>query len=187
MIISKNTLSACSVRKGTGRSPIALLCGFGFATQMNHPACQAQGELTQVFISRRGIAAQQFNTLGNLDPIAGSAAKGLAHVGHQGHSARSRSFSRRHHERCQELCIGALAQEGARARFNIQHQGIQSRGQLLTQDRRTDQPGTLDGSGAIAQGVEDTIGGNQRRRLADDRRTAVLAAPLRIRQASAPT
>jgi hypothetical protein len=75
-----------------------------------------------------------------------------------------------------------LAEERAGAGFHVEDEGVEAGGELFAQDGRADEAGTLDGGGAVAQGVEDAVGGDQRGGLADDGSAAVFEDCLKFGQ-----
>jgi hypothetical protein len=116
-----------------------------------------------------GAAAQQFDGLDQLDPVAGGAAQGLAHVGEQGHGAGSGGFGGGHHQGGEILGVFLLAEECAGAGFYVEDQGVEAGGELsCSEDGGADEAGAFDGAGAVAQCIEDAVGGDQRGGLADD-------------------
>ena len=90
------------------------------------------------------IAGQVLDRLAYLDPVTGSPAEHLVHVGQQRH--RRQAVPDRHlDDRSSELPGPIQIRElSARAELDIHHERVESRGELLGQDRADDQRDRLD-------------------------------------------
>ena len=95
-------------------------------------------------------------------------AQRLAHVGEQSHGAGSGCFGGGHHQAGKVFGLLHFAEKCAGAGFYVEDKGVEAGGQLLAQDGRADQPWVFYSGGAIAQGIENAVCGNQGGSLADD-------------------
>ena len=77
-------------------------CG-RLAAEMEHPAGKNEGKLAEVFAFRRAVVAEELDRFGDLDPVSGGAAQGLAHIGEQGDGAGTGGLGGGDHEGGQVL------------------------------------------------------------------------------------
>ena len=66
--------------------------------------------------------------------------------------------------------------------FTSRTSACEPRGEFLAENGRADEAGALDGGGAVAESVEDAVGGNQGERLAHDGGAAFLENRFELRQ-----
>ena len=117
------------------------------------------------------LAAQQRQGFDDLHRVTGTRGQWLAHVGEQGGGGcaclgghvgdtfrQLAGFFRGGHKR-------------AAAYFDVHHQGIQARGQLLAQNRRGDQRNRFHSGGHVAHAVDALIRRGEVAGLADNRHT----------------
>ena len=74
---------------------------------------------------------------------------------------------------------GVGGHEGAGAYLDVEHEGVKGFGEFLAHDAGGDEEGRLDGAGVVAHAVEDAIGGDEARGLADERGARSGAGPPR--------
>ena len=58
--------------------------------------------------------------------------------------------------------------EGAAADFDVEDEGVEVFGEFFAHDAGGDEEGGFDGAGVVAEGVEDAVGGDEVRGLADE-------------------
>ena len=147
---------------------VAGVRGFGFAAEVDHPAGEDEGELTEVFALGRALAAEKKDRFDDFDPVAGGGAEGLAHVSEEGDGAGSGGLGRGDHEGGEEFGVILLTQKGAGAGFYVEDEGVEAGGEFFGENAGADEAGVFDGGGKVAEGIEDAVSGDERRGLADD-------------------
>ena len=78
------------------------------------------------------------------------------------------------HELGEEFGFFVSGHEGAGADFDVEDEGVEALGEFLAHDAGGDEEGRFDGAGVIAERVKDAVGGDDLRRLADERGAALL-------------
>ena len=113
-------------------------------------------------------AAHDVDALPDLDPVAGEAAEGLVHGGEEGDGAGAGGFAGLHHEFGEEFGFFVGGHEGAGADFDVEDEGVEVFGEFFAHDAGGDEVWGFDGAGVVAEGVEDAVGGDELRGLADE-------------------
>ena len=138
------------------------------AAEMDHPCGELKGKFAEVFASGVALVAEEFDGLDEFDPVSGGVAERLAHVCEEGDGAGSGGFGSRDEQGSEEFGFGGIAEEGSGAGFDIEDQSVQAGGEFFAEDGGADESGGFDGTGAVAESVEDAVGGDEIGGLADD-------------------
>src|SRR5882724_10922018 len=102
-------------------------------------------------------STHNLDALPYLDPVAAEATEWLVHCGEDGCGTGSGEFACLHHKLRKVLGLFKGLHEGARAGLHIEDKSIQTRGQFFAHDRCADEVRRLDGTGVVAQGVENAV------------------------------
>ncbi len=113
------------------------------------------------------LGAHDVDALPDLDPVAGEAAEWLVHAGEERDGAGAGGFAGLDHEFGEELRLVVGGHEGAAADLDVEDEGFEIFGEFFAHDAGADEEWGLDGAGVVAEGVEDAVGGDEVRGLAD--------------------
>jgi len=145
----------------------ALCWSIGVSGEVQHPAREDVGEFDEV--GGRGVAVllHDVDALPDFNPVAGEAAERLVHAGEERDGTGTGGLAGLDHELGEEFGAFVGGHEGAGADLDVEDEGVEGLGEFFAHDAGSDEEGRLDGAGVVAEGVEDAIGGDQVRRLAD--------------------
>ena len=146
----------------------AVFGSVGVAGEVEHPAGEDVGEFDEVGGHGVTVLLHDVDALPDFDPVAGEAAEGLVHAGEEGDGAGAGGFAGLHHELGEEFGFFVGGHEGAGADFDVEDEGVEALGEFLAHDAGGDEEGGFDGAGVVAEGVEDAVGGDDFRGLADE-------------------
>ena len=118
---------------------------------------------------RRAVAAYRRERLAHLERVADGFAERLVHVGQQADDLAAGLLAEREHRLGECASVVERLHEGALPDLDVEDDRLRAGGELLRHDRGGDQRELVDRRGDVAQAVERQVGGNERRRLADDR------------------
>jgi len=142
--------------------------GFGAVGEVEHPAGEDVGEVDEVSGHGMAVLLHDVDALFYLQPVSGVAADGLGVVGDEGDGAGSGGLAGFNHEAGEQAGVFDAVHEGSGAGFDVEDEGVEALGELFGHDAGGDEVGGFDGGGMVAQGVEDAVGGDERRGLADE-------------------
>ncbi len=146
----------------------AIFGGVGVTGEVEHPAGEDVCEFDEVGGHGVTVLLHDVDALPDLDPVAGEAAEGLVHAGEEGDGAGAGGFAGLDHELGEEFGFFVGGHEGAGADFDVEDEGVEGFGEFLAHDAGGDEEGGFDGAGVVAEGVEDAVGGDDCRGLADE-------------------
>jgi len=138
------------------------------AGEVKHPAGEGVGEFDEV--ARHGVAVllHDVDALPDLDPVAREAAERLVHGGEECGGACAGCFAGLHHELGEEFGSFVGRHEGSGADLDVKDERVEALGEFFAHDAGGDEEGRFDGAGVVAEGVEDAVGGDDGRCLADE-------------------
>ena len=147
--------------------------GRGAAGEVEHVTGQCEGELDEVVAERVGMALKDLDALGDFDPVAGKAAEGLVHAREESDGLDAGFGAGLDHEAGEFAGLIDGGQECSGTDFDVEDESVERLGEFLAHDAGGDEEGRLDGAGVVAHGVEEAVGGGERRGLTDERGTGV--------------
>ncbi len=106
-----------AILKGSFGELVAGVRSFGLATEVDHPSGENKRELAEVFALGRTLATEKIDGFDDLNPVAGGAAQGLAHVGEKSDGAGSGRLGGGDHEGGEEFGVGEVRAGMRRSRF----------------------------------------------------------------------
>ncbi len=149
----------------------------GQAAQHEHLSADALDELDEIL----GAATpQHLDRLGDLVGVAHLPAQGMVHIGEQGDETSVVSLTDADHRFRQPAGILNVLHERPPAHLDVQHESVEALGQLLGGDRRGDERDGRDRPGDVAQGIQETVGRNQRVGLAGERHAMLGNEPIEV-------
>ncbi len=151
----------------------AVLGRGGVAGEVEHPAGEQVREFDQVGGERVPPVLEDVDALADFEPVAGEAADGLRVVGEEGDGAGAGGFAGFDHQAGEQAGVLGALHEGAGAGFNVEDEGVEALGELFAHDAGGDEVGRFDGTGVISKRVQDAVGGDEARGLADEAGTAL--------------
>jgi hypothetical protein len=173
-----NHAAELAERKATGQQILSQLNALSrvahFPAHVEHPPRKREGEPAQILGKRVALVVQHLHRFDDLDRIAGHAPQRLTHVGDEGGGPGAGVVAGGDHQLRQVDGLRLLLQERARADLDIEHQRIETGGELFAHDGSTDEEGALDRARAVVQSVQRAVCGYQPFRLAHDRQAASL-------------
>ncbi len=158
-------VSAAEYFVGQGGS---LFGGGGTSGEMEHPAGEDVGEFDEVGGHGMPVLLHDVDALPDFDPVAGEAAERLVHAGEERDGARVGGFAGLHHKLGEIFRLFIGRHEGPGADFDIENESVEALGEFLAHDTGGDEEGRFDGAGVVAQGVENAVGWDEFRSLADE-------------------
>ena len=138
------------------------------AAEHQHVGAQRESDFHHV---GRTLPAQAGDGLRHLEGVAHGMSQRLVHAREQGPHAFLRSAADAHQRRRKFARLGQARHEGAAAELHVEHERIDSLGELLGKDRSADERHALHRRGDVAQRVELPVGWREVPRLPDERAT----------------